>query len=188
VLVWDPIHVADVGRTSQFYERYVALQNPVTGKSVAHLYAGFLDVAEQLVKPKTGIVLVKLCDQVHNGRYRWQVYELVAEAQRRGWTACQRKIVSNSRLGRIRDQQHKRQWSQRQWPVWRTQRHFGEHKGNTLLQVARTDPDYVRRLALSAQRPQVRAAARELVVALEASEQAVQRSRARTRKVRADGR
>jgi hypothetical protein len=65
---------------------------------------------------------------------------------------------------------------------------FGEHKGNTLLQVARTDPDYVRRLALTAQRPQVRAAACEVVVALEASEQAVQRGRSKARKVRADGR
>jgi hypothetical protein len=65
---------------------------------------------------------------------------------------------------------------------------FGEFKGNTLLEVARTDPDYVRRLALTAQRPQVRAAARELVVALEASEQVVQRGRSKPRKVRADGR
>jgi hypothetical protein len=65
---------------------------------------------------------------------------------------------------------------------------FGEHKGNTLLQVALNDPDYVRRLALTAQRPQVRAAARELVVAIEASEQTAQRGRSRTRKVRADGR
>jgi hypothetical protein len=66
--------------------------------------------------------------------------------------------------------------------------HFGEHKGTTLLQVARNDPDYVRRLALTAQRPQVRAAARELVVAIEASEQAAQRGRAKTRRARADGR
>jgi hypothetical protein len=50
------------------------------------------------------------------------------------------------------------------------------------------DPDYVRRLALTAQRPQVRAAARQLVVALEASEQAAKSGRARTRRVRADGR
>jgi hypothetical protein len=66
--------------------------------------------------------------------------------------------------------------------------HFGEHKGSTLLQVARNNPDYVRRLALTAQRPQVRAAARELVVAIEASEQVAQRGRSKTRKVRADGR
>src|SRR5207302_9259421 len=33
VLVWDPIHVADVGRTSTRYSRYVAPQNPVNGES-----------------------------------------------------------------------------------------------------------------------------------------------------------
>jgi hypothetical protein len=66
--------------------------------------------------------------------------------------------------------------------------HFGEHKGSTLLQVARNDPDYVRQLALTAQRPQVRAAARELVLAIEANEQAAQRGRPKTRRVRADGR
>jgi hypothetical protein len=65
---------------------------------------------------------------------------------------------------------------------------FGEYKGCTLVQVAAMDPDYVRRLALTAQRPQVRAAARQLVVALEASEPATKSSRSGTRRVRADGR
>jgi hypothetical protein len=65
---------------------------------------------------------------------------------------------------------------------------FGEYKGCTLFQVADMDPDYMRRLALTAQRPQVRAAARQLVVALEASEQATKSSRSRTRRARADGR
>jgi len=46
---------------------------------------------------------------------------------------------------------------------------FGEYRGASLLQVAQTDPDYVRRLALTAQRPQVRAAARQVVAALEAA-------------------
>jgi hypothetical protein len=48
---------------------------------------------------------------------------------------------------------------------------FGEYRGATLFQVAQTDPDYLRSLALTAQRPQVRAAAMQLVRALEASEQ-----------------
>jgi len=65
---------------------------------------------------------------------------------------------------------------------------FGEYKGVSMVQVAEMDPDYVRGLALTAQRPQVRAAARQLVVALEASEQAAQRSRPKARRVRADGR
>jgi hypothetical protein len=69
---------------------------------------------------------------------------------------------------------------------------FGEYKGATLFQVAEMDPDYVRWLALSAQRPQVRAAARQVVVALEASASATEGSRSRGRgsrkDTRADGR
>jgi hypothetical protein len=46
---------------------------------------------------------------------------------------------------------------------------FGPHAGETLGQVAQSDPDYVRRLALTAQRPDVRAAAATLLGALPAS-------------------
>ncbi len=45
---------------------------------------------------------------------------------------------------------------------------FGDYRAQTLVQAAQTDPDYVRRLALTAQRPEVRAAARQVVAALEA--------------------
>jgi hypothetical protein len=54
---------------------------------------------------------------------------------------------------------------------------FGEHRGATLFQVAQSDPDYLRSLALTAQRPQVRAAARQLVRALEASQKSPGRRR-----------
>jgi hypothetical protein len=54
---------------------------------------------------------------------------------------------------------------------------FGEYRGASLFQVAQTDPDYLRSLALTAQRPQVRAAAIQLVRALEASQQAPGRRR-----------
>jgi hypothetical protein len=40
---------------------------------------------------------------------------------------------------------------------------FGPHAGETLAQVAQTDPTYLRTLAISAQRPDVRAAARHIV-------------------------
>jgi hypothetical protein len=43
---------------------------------------------------------------------------------------------------------------------------FGAHKGETLGEVARSDPEYVRRLATGAQRGEVRAAARRLLVLL----------------------
>src|SRR5207247_1446490 len=48
---------------------------------------------------------------------------------------------------------------------------FGPHRGATLGQVARTDPAYLRELALKAQRPTVRVAALKLVAALELLEQ-----------------
>jgi hypothetical protein len=54
---------------------------------------------------------------------------------------------------------------------------FGEYRGSTLFQVAQFDPDYIRSLALTAQRPQVRAAAIQLVRALEASERPVGRQK-----------
>jgi hypothetical protein len=54
---------------------------------------------------------------------------------------------------------------------------FGEYRGMTFFQVAQVDPDYIRSLALSAQRPQVRAVALQLVRALEASERPVGRRR-----------
>jgi hypothetical protein len=47
---------------------------------------------------------------------------------------------------------------------------FGPHRGETLGQVAQADPAYVRELALKAQRPNVRAAALQLVSVLEAIE------------------
>jgi hypothetical protein len=40
---------------------------------------------------------------------------------------------------------------------------FGPHAGETLGQVAQADPSYLRTLALSARRPDVRAAARHIV-------------------------
>jgi hypothetical protein len=44
---------------------------------------------------------------------------------------------------------------------------FGQYRGAALVQVAQTDPEYVHQLALTAQRPEVRAAARQMVIALE---------------------
>jgi hypothetical protein len=62
---------------------------------------------------------------------------------------------------------------------------FGEYRGATLFQVAQTDPDYLRSLALTAQRPQVRAAAMR---ALEASQQSPGRLRTpKTKARRHDG-
>jgi hypothetical protein len=55
---------------------------------------------------------------------------------------------------------------------------FGPHTGETLGQVAQSDPDYVRRLALTAQRSDVRAAAAQVASALGEPAAPARRSRA----------
>ena len=59
---------------------------------------------------------------------------------------------------------------------------FGPHKGSTLAQVARTDPEYLRQLVRGAQRPEVRAAAQRLVTVLDAVEHQPRGLRARGRR------
>jgi hypothetical protein len=54
---------------------------------------------------------------------------------------------------------------------------FGPHAGETLGQVAQSDADYLRRLATTAQRPDVRAAAARLVEALPSAPPASTRKR-----------
>lgn len=59
---------------------------------------------------------------------------------------------------------------------------LGPHRGETLGQVAQADPAYVRELALKAQRPDVRAAALQLVSvvdAIEHEQKAAKRARGR---------
>ncbi len=46
---------------------------------------------------------------------------------------------------------------------------FGPYKGSTLAQVAISNPEYIRQLMRSAQRPEVRAATGRLVQALDAA-------------------
>jgi len=60
---------------------------------------------------------------------------------------------------------------------------FGPHAGETLGHVAQSDPDYVRRLASTAQRPDVRAAAAQVASALGEPAAPARRSRAGWRRL-----
>jgi hypothetical protein len=54
---------------------------------------------------------------------------------------------------------------------------FGPHAGETLGQIAQTDPDYLRRLAGTAQRPAVRVAGAQVAGALDAPAAPARQSR-----------
>jgi hypothetical protein len=58
------------------------------GKNIAPLFAPFLEAARAVLQPKTGIVLAKIADQVHNGCRQWQFIDLVLEARAAGFTSC----------------------------------------------------------------------------------------------------
>jgi len=64
---------------------------------------------------------------------------------------------------------------------------FGQYRGAPLVQVAQMDPDYVHQLALTAQRPEVRAAARQMVIALEEVAAHSRPARRSTRRARSTG-
>jgi hypothetical protein len=61
---------------------------------------------------------------------------------------------------------------------------FGPHKGSTLAQVAMSNPEYIRQLMRSAQRPEVRAAAGRVVQALDAAAEHKPKTRGVTRRSR----
>ena len=61
---------------------------------------------------------------------------------------------------------------------------FGPYKGSTLAQVAMSNPDYIRQLMRSAQRPEVRAAAGRLVQALDAAAEHKPKTRGTARRGR----
>jgi hypothetical protein len=88
VVVWDPIHVTDVGARSIMGMRYAAAEAPVRGLSIGALYGAFLETARAVLEPDTGICIVKLADQVHNGRQRLAFVDFVIAARALDWTVC----------------------------------------------------------------------------------------------------
>ena len=84
---------------SQFYGSYRTPRNLVGGKhqTVLDQFPSMFDAAEQLLVPRTGIMLAKMADQVHKGRNISQCRALANYAESRGWTVCQRIVVRNQR-------------------------------------------------------------------------------------------
>lgn len=88
VVVWDPIHITDVGTASIMGQRYAAAEAPVRGLSISALYGPFLESARAVLEPGVGICIVKLADQVHNGRQRLAFVDFVIAARALDWTVC----------------------------------------------------------------------------------------------------
>lgn len=116
VIVFDPPHLTESGHhhgLSNFATRYGLLSNDLGTESIGGLFTPFLRQAARVLVPG-GIVLAKVCDQVHRARYRFQHVELIQAAQALGFTPCDLMIrVSESRGGMI-DPRWKRVYHVRQ--------------------------------------------------------------------------
>lgn len=92
VVVLDPPHVSDAGNgivgARDWGDRYGTLTPGFKGKNITPLFAPFLEAARAVLQPKTGIVLVKIGEQVHSGPRQWQFVDLVLAGRAAGFTAC----------------------------------------------------------------------------------------------------
>lgn len=102
VIVFDPPHLtkaASSKKSSKMWERRFGLTAHGKGREgddICDLFEPFLKEAQR-VCTENGVVIAKICDMVHNHKYRWQHIEFILEAQRLGWTACDMivKVMAN---------------------------------------------------------------------------------------------
>lgn len=77
VVVFDPPHVTEAGKKSRYYTRFDTGHVELANKAdISHLFLPFLLEAHRVLGPR-GIVLAKISDQVHRGRYRWQMVDFI---------------------------------------------------------------------------------------------------------------
>lgn len=102
IVVFDPPHITEAGRTSRYVERFGASVETVQHSAdIVHLYRPFLREAHRVLKPG-GVVLAKIGDQVHRGVMRWQVVDFVLAARETpGLTACDRQIKDEPRASTL---------------------------------------------------------------------------------------
>jgi methylase of polypeptide subunit release factors len=98
VVIFDPPHITEAGANSRYARHFGTNQDLVQHTpDIAHLYRPFLSQAARVLKKK-GLVLAKLIDQVHRGRYRHQLVDYVlAVRETPGLVACEMLIKEEGR-------------------------------------------------------------------------------------------
>jgi hypothetical protein len=123
VVVFDPPHVTDagdgMGAGSDWHARY-GLDSPLThgADNIAHLYGTFLHAARAVLVPKTGIVLAKIADQVHDRAQQWQHVDFVLAARAAGFTVCDYAIKLRQQLGPVDPRWQQRYHVPKPWSFW----------------------------------------------------------------------
>lgn len=121
LIVWDPPHQTDGGDRAYgketWSEVYGTAARELRGHmNISHLYAGFLEVARQLLGAD-GMLLAKIADMVHGSVQQLQAVDLVIAARAAGWTVCE--MVPKMRQPTPNDPRWRRQLHIRKaWSYW----------------------------------------------------------------------
>jgi hypothetical protein len=98
IVVFDPPHVTEAGRTSRYVQRFgTGVESVQHTADISHLYQPFLMQAERVLRAD-GIVLAKISDQVHRGRFQFQQADFIEVAKSiRGLTPCDYIVKEDAR-------------------------------------------------------------------------------------------
>jgi hypothetical protein len=94
VIVWDPPYLTDAGKglagKGAYGKQYGTSDDELKGKpNIAFMFAPFLAAAKAVLQPKTGIIVTKISDAVHDNARQWQHHKFVAAGIEAGFTACE---------------------------------------------------------------------------------------------------
>jgi tRNA G10 N-methylase Trm11 len=90
VIVFDPPHLTSDGdseHSSKIYKECYGItkdDKDRDGLNVSKIFAPFLKEALRILKPK-GVILAKIADLVHSGKYQFQHVDLINEAKSMGF-------------------------------------------------------------------------------------------------------
>lgn len=109
VIVFDPPHISEAGRTGLVGERrgdnwalhYGTLSDGFGGASISWCFPLFLNEAARVLAIG-GVILAKISDQVHRAAYQWQHIDFILAGREAGFTACDLIVkIAKSRAGLI---------------------------------------------------------------------------------------
>jgi hypothetical protein len=83
VVVFDPPHITDAGDQSIMGQRY----GTMPGESISDIFSPFLREASRVLSDD-GVVIAKICDQVHAQHQQWQHIDFIEDGTEAGFTAC----------------------------------------------------------------------------------------------------
>lgn len=100
VIVWDPPHMPNQGRTSmggKWTKAFGLGGDELRGyKNIHHLFHPFLIAAREVLVPRTGVVLAKIADIVHADERQWSDLAFIRSARdEHGFIPCDRRLGSS---------------------------------------------------------------------------------------------